>query len=143
MDITLLRIIDSLDRPTRGILFHYGTPLWTTLEPPNKHNVPFLSCIPEGVYKCRRQESISIGHKQPVVYPMIYEVLGVPGRSGIYIHRGNYKEDTQGCILIGLGFNAIGITESAQAFSDFMYELAPPKDHSLYTNFTLTVRFAR
>ena len=142
MDVTLLRIIDSLERPTKGILFLGGDPLWTTLEPPNKHNIPKISCIPEGVYICRRQSDVTIGHKEPKVYSKLWQVMDVAGRSGIYFHEGNFKEDTEGCILVGIGFNSVGVTQSKLGLSSFMNELHPPKGRFQHT-FTLTVRFAR
>lgn len=32
----------------------------------------------------------------------LYEVVGVPGRSRLLIHQGNYIKDSKGCILVGV-----------------------------------------
>lgn len=66
-----------------------------TLELPWKNNQPQVSCIPAGTYTCRRVNSPKFGDT--------FEVCGVPERSGILFHAGNYApKDTRGCILLGI-----------------------------------------
>lgn len=73
-----------------------------TGELPWKDNARRVSCIPEGTYKCYRYRSRR--------YSKAYSVNGVPGRSAILIHAGNFCGDTSqglktnsaGCILVGL-----------------------------------------
>lgn len=74
-----------------------------SLELPWKNNQGYISCIPTGTYKVKWTFS-------PKFLRYTYEVQGVPNRSGIRIHYGNYayKKDTkdhlgntQGCILLG------------------------------------------
>ena len=64
-----------------------------TLEPPWKENGRNVSCIPKGIYRLKKKTSKSKG--------FCFEVLDVPERNGILIHRGNFPKDTQGCILPG------------------------------------------
>lgn len=88
-----------------------------TLELPWKENQKDISCIPEGVYECRRKESIRFGG--------CYELLNVPDRSNILIHAGNTPEHTHGCILLGLviGHDFVGKSKRAmQIFMDSMPE---------------------
>lgn len=65
-----------------------------TLELPQKGNQPKISCIPPGVYQCRYTLS-------PSFKKHTYEILDVPGRSGIRIHSANYATQLLGCIALG------------------------------------------
>lgn len=77
---------------------------WTcfTLECPWRDNQRRISCIPFGSYICEIVDSPKFGR--------VYEVQGVPGRSAILIHSGNYggdkslgyRSDIMGCILLGM-----------------------------------------
>jgi hypothetical protein len=101
MDTLTLTRGQSTDQGTPGLLTCDGLSLFT-LELPWRDNTPQTSCIPAGRYLCRPYSSTK--------YPGVYEVTGVPGRSAILIHTGNfagdvskgYKSDVQGCILVGL-----------------------------------------
>ena len=64
-----------------------------TLELPWRFNLPMVSCIPAGSYICQFENHKKFGDT--------YKVLNVKGRSGIYIHRGNWTSQIRGCILIG------------------------------------------
>lgn len=97
-----------------------------TLELGWKDNKNSISCIPKGTYKCIWSRSLK--------FPMgTYEVLNVPNRSGIRIHKGNYalgkKVDIEGCILLGSNFedingdkkiDIVGSTQTVEAFQRFM-----------------------
>jgi len=74
--------------------------LWEcwALELPWRGNRNRKSCIPpepseSGVFKFERHESPRFGR--------CIWIKGVPGRSEILIHAGNYVSDTAGCILVG------------------------------------------
>lgn len=64
-----------------------------TLEPPFLDNQRNISAIPEGCYTGFYRVSPTNG-------PCI-ELMDVPGRSHIQIHKGNYARNTKGCILVG------------------------------------------
>ena len=51
------------------------------------------SCIPEGVYKVKSHVSKKFGK--------CFWVLGVPNRTAILIHAGNFHWHTKGCVLVG------------------------------------------
>jgi hypothetical protein len=74
-----------------------------TLELPNNGNLPFVSCIPEGVYYMVKYNHPEKG--------WIFLIQGVRGREGVELHAGNFatgkKIDTEGCILPGLAFQDI------------------------------------
>jgi|SRR5690606_11045739 len=79
---------------TMGVLV-IGEEQFYTVERPWLDNKSFVSCIPEGEYRCVRYSSPK--------FPDTFEVTKVPGRTYILIHAGNYAHDVQGCIAVGLG----------------------------------------
>lgn len=70
-----------------------------TIELPYRNNQKNISCIPEGRYRVRERYSSKFGNH--------IEVLDVPNRSLILIHKGNYNQDTEGCIIVGQYFEDI------------------------------------
>ena len=98
---------------TLGVLnvgHHKHLPIYT-LEKPWKDNQRNISCIPHGVYKIRDYTSLK--------YKSVFEICNVPNRSKILFHVGNYENETQGCILPGLGTqyygNQLMVTRSGDA----------------------------
>lgn len=100
-----------------------------TLEQGWFNNAPYESCIPEGLYKIKL--STFRGLYQA------YEVLNVPGRSGIKIHKGNKLSDILGCIILGKNSirqdNQIFLQYSSDAFEEFMHVMLE-KDMDLIGN---------
>jgi hypothetical protein len=77
-----------------GIWYNsHNKELCRTLENSWIRNIPKISCIPEGKYKCKK----FIGNK----YKNVWILEGIEGRSYILIHNGNLEKHTQGCILVG------------------------------------------
>lgn len=123
----------TLNREESTLQGTYGTlrlpdgTVFQTLELPWKNNSNSVSCIPTGVYECKKRPSAAFGEA--------YEVYGVPGRSAILIHAGNsagssdhgLKADSKGCILLGMGRNTSGtqkqITSSKAAMQTFYDKL--------------------
>jgi len=72
--------------------------------------VPKETAIPAGVYRVRRTWSPRYQRDMP-------EVLEVPAFRGIRIHSGNSDDDTEGCILPGLGVDPVNwlVTRSRRA----------------------------
>lgn len=79
---------------------------------PDVLNERCADCIPAGLYKCAPYSSVK--------YPNVYEVTGVPNRSAILIHSGNYCGDVKkgykshvlGCIILG---KSMGILDGQKA----------------------------
>ena len=93
-------------------------PFALTSEPPWRDNEPFVSCIPAGIYTCRRVNSPQFGNT--------FEVMDVPGREHILFHKGNFKHNTKGCFLVGEQFEPLGIHDCAvlaskKGYSEFHY----------------------
>ena len=65
-----------------------------TLERPWLDNEKDVSCIPVGEYPCEIWESPSKGLR--------YRLSDTEPRTFILIHIGNYPDDIEGCILLGM-----------------------------------------
>jgi len=96
---------------TRGHGFEMGTPgrlempgfECHTMERPWHGNRVSESCIPPGVYPLRKRRSEVVRQASGGRYPEGWEVQDVPGRTFIMIHPGNTIDDSEGCILPGVG----------------------------------------
>lgn len=115
MRLDLIRVGQS-DKGTFGVLRYGEVPFAVTLERPWLNNEKRVSCIPVGVYVCRRIKSPHFGD--------VFEVANVPGRTLILFHRGNKLFDTEGCILIGEEFagslHMPIVASSERGFTEFM-----------------------
>ncbi len=65
-----------------------------TLELSWRFNQQNISCIPKGQYVCKWKFML-----RDLAYH--YQLQNVQGRSGIFIHSGNYYYDSKGCIILG------------------------------------------
>lgn len=100
------------------------------LELPWKQNVTNVSCIPPGTYQC------SI---RPFHATTNYEVLSVPGRSGIFMHVANYVSQLEGCIALGAteaDINADGLLDVTSSTAT----IAKLREFFNNGDFTLTIK---
>lgn len=67
------------------------------LELPDLDNQRNISCIPEGLYKAKKRISPGKGYE-------VIEYIGVPNRTYIQLHHGNYTRQILGCQLPGEDF---------------------------------------
>jgi len=77
---------------TLGLL-RYGFFRAHTLELPDLDNQKDVSCIPEGLYSCRKHQSPKNGY--------CIEIINVKDRTHVQLHKANYLSDILGCIAIG------------------------------------------
>jgi hypothetical protein len=105
-DLFLNRLTSDLFT-TFGVFMYENKPVCYSLELPWRDNRRNVSCIPSGRYGLSRSFSSRHGS--------VFLLHGVPGRSEILIHTGNYVGDTEGCILPGLDINAVGVVYSRVA----------------------------
>lgn len=86
-----------------------------TMELPELHNQPDVSCIPAGTYRIERDHTGK--HR-------VYRLLDVPGRTGIEIHVANYVQELNGCIALGKGEDAFNghrcLIRSRDAIQEFL-----------------------
>lgn len=79
----------------------------------------YLPKVPAGQYTCvRGVHSLSNG-----VPFETFEIMGVPGHTGILFHPGNTETDSSGCILLGTTRVGNTIFQSKDAFNLFMEAL--------------------
>lgn len=103
-DVLITRFKTS-EQGTFGKLTAAGWSFWCyTVEKPWKDNLPYVSCIPEGLYSCEVWDSEK--------FPISYIVKDVPDRSYILIHPGNIVDDVVGCIAPGMRLGTLGESEA-------------------------------
>ena len=82
-----------------------GSHLCWTLENTWANNERRVSCIPPGVYPLTVRTFGGWHERLAKRFPQIHkgaiELEGVPGRSAILIHPGNFHTETEGCVLPG------------------------------------------
>ena len=91
-----------------------GPQFWT-LEHAYANGSMYQPKIPDGAYSCVRRLSPKFGYD-------VFMLENVPDCSFIEIHIGNFNQDSEGCILLGvkLGPDGQSVLSSAQAFDQFM-----------------------
>ena len=118
MDLILTRT-RGVEHGIFGILdAQGGRRICVTLE----HAYPFggvlyVPKLPDGDYQCVRGAHRLASQDNPF---MTFEIMGVPGHTGMLFHVGNYNRDSAGCVLVGTGFTKFGIRDSRLAFIKFM-----------------------
>lgn len=128
MRLELLRYCYSF-RHTLGVLRVLGTEAgyFVTMEPPWYLNEPKRSCIPEGTYKLLPVVSVHFG--------ATWEITGVPKRTEILLHAGNFASATEGCILVGVSEEVIdgrvAVARSGTALTKLLDILAGSGAHDI------------
>ncbi len=102
--LTLVRYTRT-DEAILGSLYLNGAFVCYTLENADK-------AIPCGMYTVQNSKSPKFKREIPLLHN-----AKVPASRGIRIHRGNTANDSQGCVLVGMGRDVKQdfITESANA----------------------------
>ena len=116
MELQLIRVANTLDGMF-GVFASEWTPFCVSLEKPWRDNAQNISCIPSGLYECTPHYDVE--HPE---WGMIYALLDVPGRSGIWIHPANLEHDLRGCIAPGNRYDRLsgrdGVLESKAALRE-------------------------
>jgi hypothetical protein len=84
--------------------------------PVSQWKVKGASAIPAGKYRV----VLTMSNRVKKVLP---ELLEVPGFSGVRIHAGNDKDDTEGCLLVGQERGSETVTRSRDAMVELMAAL--------------------
>jgi hypothetical protein len=122
MDLILRRFAYREDGIFGEILDDKGEHLFYTLEhayyDKNKNYSPI---IPDGSYQCVRGEHRLAFAKDNFE---TFEITGVDGHSGLLFHVGNFNQDSNGCVLLGMELNRgsayYSIKDSKIAFDKFI-----------------------
>ena len=97
--VEIQRDKDPSNKVTTGMLSVRSGPIRVfmcrTLELPWKNNKRGISCIPVGSYSMRFTKSAKFPRGT-------WQIMDVPGRSGIRIHTANYLRQLRGCIAPGM-----------------------------------------
>lgn len=113
MNIEVKRLNET-EKSIVGQLFVDNQPECYTLEPGRTNPVhQGHPCIPAGTYSVELTFSPHFKYVTP-------EVMDVPGRTDIRIHRGNRPEDSLGCTLVGEGYATDWVSASEPAFDRLM-----------------------
>lgn len=73
--------------------------------------------IPEGTYACQRGMH-KLDHSLTLFET--FEIMDVPGHTGILFHVGNKNDDSAGCVLLGSSIEGSVLVQSKLAFEHFM-----------------------
>lgn len=111
---------------TIGLLFVDGKFACFTCEDAfHEVKIPGATRIPQGTYKLRlkpvgssRMDTHYIQQFGSVHEGMV-ELVDVPNYTGVLIHIGNTSKDTEGCILVGAGANALGALSCISSVSAY------------------------
>ena len=128
MKILKLKRFVMNDQATYGVMIDQDVtpyPFCVTLELPWKDNKPEVSCIPKGEYRIVKVKSPKFGD--------VFQVMDVPNRYHILIHKGNFTTDVLGCILLGEYFDQIlnpkanqvvtSVQSSGAAYNEFFNKI--------------------
>lgn len=115
-------------RSVCGQMFVDGNWECFALEPARTTPVhPGHPCIPAGTYKVILTHSPHLGYVTP-------EVLNVPSRTAIRIHKGNKPEDVLGCTAVGQTHTPDWVGVSGVAFEVLMQKLQGQDITAVYTD---------
>lgn len=67
-----------------------------------------VTAIPAGTYRVYVTHSPTFKRELPIL-------VNVPQFTGVRIHRGNYQEDSEGCIVVGTSGDGRTVSEGAKA----------------------------
>ncbi len=130
--VTLTRDVTN-DYGTFGILCFDGLK-FCTLE-------PVKPIINKGNYLVTFTFSPRFSSKQPYCkFEGVPLVNGVKGHGGLRIHVGNYKSDTQGCILVGSHRDDTMIFDSRKSYCDLMQRVQQRLFYNSNTFYVLEVK---
>ena len=122
MNIILKRTAFRKDGIFGVLLDETNNELYHTLEHAYENGGNYEPKIPPGSYTCKRGE-----HRlEHMTNSFTTFQVDVPGHTNILFHVGNYNEDSEGCILLGIS-TAPALTRSCdmllnstKAFNEFM-----------------------
>lgn len=111
--------LEKTEKGTIGALKLNDELICWILERPWIDNQRNISCIPPGIYQCKRHESPKFGE--------VFKIMDVPERTDILFHPGNRICESLGCPMTGSEIGELkgerAVLESSKAFIKFMTAL--------------------
>ena len=139
-DMIRLNRLGSTPWGTLGTLGLPDGTSFPTVEPRWENNAKGKSCIPAGTYAMGLRSSPIVYRTSGQAFKKGWEIKGVPKRSLIMIHPGNWASDSNGCILVGWAHTVIkgqpGVSASRAAFKDLMARMGTRADWRIEINWT-------
>jgi hypothetical protein len=118
MDLTLTRT-DIQAQGVFSVLDGGTSRLYTCEHAYQDANGAWAAKIPNGSYTCVRGAHTLDGK----TWFSTFEITGVPGHSGLLFHMGNTEDDSEGCVLLGMGYFTLNgmkaVFKSAVGFTAF------------------------
>lgn len=111
-----------------GDLYVNGDYICRTLELAWWWNAENKSCVPRGSYHAFIRHDKKDGWR--------IQLVGVPGRTGVQIHIGNYPRDTTGCVLVGERYTPDAIWNSDEAYKKLEAAYRDHNGESVIVEFT-------
>jgi len=97
---------------------------FVTVERPWLSNKAYESCIPDGIYTMEKRRSPVVERTSGGNYLEGWEITHVPGRTYIMIHPGNWPDNFEGCIGVGMNYQILdgrnAVAQSRSAFAQVM-----------------------
>lgn len=125
--LKLKRVSETQDGMYGNLIDWNGEPFATIMEPNWMNNKEFVSCIPGGLYHC-----IRVNHPR---FGETFQIIDVPDRLGVFFHRGNTEDDTEGCPLLGKMFGMVkdkwSVQLSNEAFNEFLKRMKGEDEFNL------------
>lgn len=121
MDLVLRRIMYSHDG-ILGILYssdRHGFNCDTLEHAYRSPSGDYVPKLPPGIYVCKRGIH-RLEHGLPFE---TFEIMDVPGHTGILFHVGNFNKDSAGCVLVGKSDQrspSLVLLHSRDTFKEFM-----------------------
>lgn len=113
----LLKRLHRTNNSTIGELFLNGKFECYTLEDVERPvKIQNQTAIPKGKYKVIINQSVRFKQLMPLL-------LNVPNFTGVRIHSGNHKDNTEGCILVGRTRSVDFIGNSRAAYRQLFAKL--------------------
>jgi len=110
-EITIVLIRDRFSALTTQGKLNVAGKIYDTLEPPDRDEKP--RCIPPGKYSIVMEWS-------PKFKRVLPELKGVPDFTEVKLHKGNYPQNTAGCILVGMYSTEDTIHDSQNALEEIL-----------------------
>ena len=129
----ILSRLTTYNNAVLGRLDGLSKTLWT-VEDEWRDNQRGISCIPLGEYRVVPHGWEPVN---PFKFKQTWQVTDVPKRTGILFHAGNSFNDTEGCILVGLG--AL-ITQKQTVTADSRAAISFMRQEIGQNGFTLTIK---
>lgn len=111
-----VRRVQRTEKSTAGQLWKAGKFYCFTLEPPTRSDDVKPRAIPAGTYDITIRWSPKFNRLMP-------HIENVPGFSEIMIHWGNFPQDTEGCLLVGMLHSSDFVGRSRMAFDPLFMAL--------------------